>query len=163
MRARLVSLKSRMMPISNAETGGTYFCLHFYLPAFFNLFWRNRFANLLSPNEKTYKYLFNRHSEGSPIPQIKVFHALDLVYLFGTPIGGRLFPGYFNAEERELSDKMIAYFTNFAKYGKPTNDSIWPVYTRENPVTFVLDIGEPKTIVDYANFTCTFWDSIYPE
>ena len=46
----------------------------------------------------------------------KVCHAAELAYLFGIET---LTTFEFTQGERELSDRMISYWTNYAKYGDP--------------------------------------------
>ena len=42
-----------------------------------------------------------------------IFHAADLLYLFGYPLSGDQFP----KEDKEFSKTIINYWTNFAKHG----------------------------------------------
>ena len=55
-------------------------------------------------------------------------HGEDLAFLFHTaPLGGYKY----TADEEKLSNQMITYWTNLAKYGDPNGgrDSSWPQYT----------------------------------
>ena len=55
-------------------------------------------------------------------------HGEELAFLFHTaPLGGY----NYTAEEEQLSDHMITYWTNLAKYGDPNGagDLTWPQYT----------------------------------
>jgi para-nitrobenzyl esterase len=48
-------------------------------------------------------------------------------------------------EDRRLSELMINYWVNFAKYGNPNEKGMpeWPVYNVENPTVMYLK-GNPK-------------------
>ena len=50
-------------------------------------------------------------------------HGEDLPYIFGAPItmgSNGPFQSYYSADERLLSEATMKYFSNFAKFGKPT-------------------------------------------
>lgn len=71
------------------------------------------------------------------------FHSCDLWYVFGTldrcwrPL---------TEGDRELSDRMIAYWTNFAKTGNPNGESLepWKPFGKEE---FVLHLNVKKIIL----------------
>ena len=74
-------------------------------------------------------------------------HGEELAFVFHS---APLFGYKFSAEEETLSNQMITYWTNLAKYGDPNgeSDTSWPAYTNqtrniihfltpENKVTFM--------------------------
>jgi para-nitrobenzyl esterase len=72
-----------------------------------------------------YVYRFTRPAPGSEPTKVGAFHSAELVYVFGTqasvdrPWAGR---------DRELSEQMQRYWTNFAKTGDPNGAGLpeWP-------------------------------------
>jgi para-nitrobenzyl esterase len=67
----------------------------------------------------------------------------------------------YTEEDKRLSETMITYWTNFAKYGNPNDDSLpaWPVYKPDKPTVMYLksdlrpgmfpNLEKLKTIDDY--------------
>ncbi|WP_186758598.1 carboxylesterase/lipase family protein [Echinicola salinicaeni] len=99
-------------------------------------------ANLQSKtgNSNVYLYYFDQHPEypkdspryghGSP-------HGQDVAYVFQTldKVGAGN-----NASDITLSNKMAAYWTNFAKHGDPNGHGLekWPVFNHANPKVMYL-------------------------
>ena len=73
-------------------------------------------------NEDIYFYHFNQKPSGEAGEVLGSFHAYEIGYVFG--LGG-LGP----IENKELSDCMLSYWTNFSKYGDP-NDSNLPNWSK---------------------------------
>ncbi|MBE1471636.1 carboxylesterase/lipase family protein [Kibdelosporangium phytohabitans] len=71
-------------------------------------------------------------------------HASDLPYLF---------PGY-DQPQGALSQRMIDYWTRFARTGQPAGE--WPRY----PVTMSLTSRNPARVDLAATHHCDFWDSV---
>ena len=62
------------------------------------------------------------------VSYVHVGHGTELAFLFHTaPLGGYKY----TADEEKLSDHMITYWTNLAKYGDPNGagNLTWPQYT----------------------------------
>uniref|UniRef100_A0A3Q3XFY5 Carboxylic ester hydrolase n=1 Tax=Mola mola TaxID=94237 RepID=A0A3Q3XFY5_MOLML len=84
---------------------------------------------------RTYSYLFNMKTRIPGFPRwVEAEHAEDLQYLFGKPFSTPLV--YF-PRHRDLSEHMMAYWTNFAKSGDPSiGDSKvpapWPPFTKHH-------------------------------
>ena len=80
------------------------------------------------------------------------YHGGELVYVFGTmaagpgPPGARPHPmavhGDWTGTDRQLSQTMIAYWTQFAATGNPNRDDLppWPAF--DPPAAMHLDLGE---------------------
>lgn len=78
-----------------------------------------RFAELRSMNSSkdTYLYYFARPLPTDGRPSLQgAFHSAELWYVFGTQERSWR---PFTDKDRELSARMISYWTNFAKYGNP--------------------------------------------
>jgi len=90
--------------------------------------------------QPTYIYKFDcpLPNDGRPCME-GTFHSAELWYVFNT-IGRSWRP--FAEADQALSDKVIDYWTNFAKYGNPNGKAdaevTWEVATKENPVVKVL-------------------------
>ncbi|KAM8933836.1 bile salt-activated lipase [Pelodytes ibericus] len=68
---------------------------------------------------KTYSYLFSHPSRMPIYPSwTGADHADDLQYLFGKPFKNQL---AYRPQDRDVSTAMIAYWTNFAATGDPSN------------------------------------------
>ncbi|XP_015417251.1 PREDICTED: bile salt-activated lipase [Myotis davidii] len=84
---------------------------------------------------RTYTYLFSHPSRMPVYPKwVGADHADDLQYVFGKPFATPL--GY-RAQDRTVSQTMIAYWTNFARTGDPNQGhsavpTQWEPYTQEN-------------------------------
>lgn len=83
-----------------------------------------------------YRYLFARKLPGS---EDGAFHSSELWYMFGTV--GRCWRAL-GAEDKELSDRMMDFWTGFAKTGNPngSGDTPWHRFTHANPYVQVLNV-----------------------
>lgn len=101
-------------------------------------------------NEKSTKPVFAyQFARQLPGDKAGAFHSSDLWYIFHS---FRHSWRPFNAGDKELSLKMVDFWTNFAKYGNPngkTNGS-WTAFTKATPQFMVLDVNGEK-----ATFTMT--------
>ena len=85
---------------------------------------------------KVFYYYFDQHpdyAEGSPRYGYGSPHAQDVAYVFG----------HLNVSNPEttktdvaISDAMVTYWTNFAKYGDPNDKGLpnWPAFSDKKPV-----------------------------
>ena len=85
--------------------------------------------------QPAYVYYFTRELPGD---HWGAYHSAELLYMFGT-----LDRCWRPWEERDyrLSEKMIAYWSNFMKNGDPNGEGlpVWKSCTRENPEPMILE------------------------
>ncbi len=84
-----------------------------------------------------YYYLFSRKLPGS---KDGAFHSSELWYMFHT-LNRSWRP--LTEDDYRLSDEMVDYWTNFAKYGNPNGKAsveTWPRFTYANPFVKTLNI-----------------------
>jgi len=88
----------------------------------------------------TYAYMFQRQLPGD---SSGAFHSSDLWYIFHS-MKHSWRP--FTAGDKQLSEQMVDYWTNFAKYGDPNGKSggVWKPYTAQSPQFLVLDADGNK-------------------
>jgi para-nitrobenzyl esterase len=91
--------------------------------------------------------------------RLKAFHALDVPFVFETTdVGG--YTGHSEAA-RDLSRRIAATWTAFARSGKPDDAAIphWPAYTAADRATLVLD-RECRVENDHGRETRLLWKEI---
>jgi para-nitrobenzyl esterase len=91
--------------------------------------------------------------------RLKAFHALDVPFVFETvDVGGYTDHG---KVAHELSGRIAATWTAFARSGKPDNPAIphWPAYTSADRATLILD-RECRVENDYGPETRLLWKEI---
>jgi para-nitrobenzyl esterase len=93
-------------------------------------------------------------------------HTIDIQFLFPDWHGGPLgIQHKLTAQERVLSEQLVAAWTNFMYTGNPnlTGDRPWPRYTPNSEAYFSQNVPKSSTITP-AQFTaahnCAFWDTI---
>ena len=122
-------------------------------------------AKVKSP---VYAYLFNRQPSfkvwGGPACRTddNVCHGAELPFVFHSAdkIGGQ-----FTADEEKLSDAMVDYWTNFAKYldpnGGPASSAVrWPKFTARVKEYLMLNTPQVTVQDDPYRGICDFWDSV---
>ncbi len=103
------------------------------------------FIQIREPISKqpVYKYYFKRALPSDGRPSIEgAFHSGELWYEFHT-LSRSWRP--FTEADYELSDRMVDYWTNFAKYGNPNGENVdgeWKVSTSANPYVQILDVKQ---------------------
>ena len=68
-----------------------------------------------------------------------VVHGAEVIYVFGRlPIS----PKPMTKQDYELSERMVTYWTNFAKYGNPNGSKggEWKPFTKDDKNTFIIDV-----------------------
>lgn len=136
--------------------------------------------SLLAHKVPVYAYEFDDRTAPSyypPMPGLKLlaYHTGDIQYLFplyhGSPIG---IVHQLNKQQEQLSDEMVAAWTNFAWSGNPNGlgNKPWPVYkdrslagSQTAPAILSENIPALSTFTDYQfsqAHQCNFWDSVAP-
>ena len=136
--------------------------------------------SLLADQVPVYAYEFDDRTAPSYYPvmpgfQILATHTGDIQYLFplyhGSPLG---IAHPLNRQQEELSDEMVAAWTNLAWTGNPNGlgDYPWPRYenrplaaSKTAPAVLSENIPSLSTFTDYAfsqAHHCDFWDSAEP-
>jgi para-nitrobenzyl esterase len=87
-----------------------------------------------------YAYMFQRQLPGD---SSGAFHSSDLWYVFHS-MKHSWRP--FTAGDQQLSNQMVDYWTNFAKYGDPNgkNGGVWKPYSIQSPQFLVMDADGNK-------------------
>ncbi len=99
----------------------------------------DQFAFLRETQSKNpvYAYRFDRRLPGEPNT---AYHSSELWFIFKTLKNSRR---PFTAADYELADRMMDYWTNFAKYGNPNGKNVdgeWKPDTKANPFVMHLDV-----------------------
>ncbi len=99
-------------------------------------------------SKPAYAYLFARPLPGD---SSGAFHSSDLWYIFHS-YAHSWRP--FTAGDKELSSKMVEYWTNFAKFGNPNGEEggIWTPYSAKVPELMIFDVkGDTASCTMSAN------------
>ncbi|TMS01371.1 bile salt-activated lipase-like [Larimichthys crocea] len=115
---------------------------------------------------RTYSYLFNMKTRIPGFPRwVEAEHAEDLQYLFGKPFSTPLV--YF-PRHRDLSGYMIAYWTNFARTGDPSNGDSkvpapWPAFTKYRHPYMIINNKISKSSISYdlRSYYVDYWTKTY--
>lgn len=95
-----------------------------------------------------FMYYFDQPQPSSPLTMVlksnKSYHGSDCFYVFNHLDQDSKMK--YTEEDRKLSETMVNYWINFAKYGDPNGKDLpkWPVYNVENPIIMYLK-GNPHT------------------
>lgn len=141
----------------------------------------------MAPNNspaKSFFYVFSYQSEKSLFSQrLGSVHGDELTYLFGAPIASQFLSSFgsfymnhtnFSKPEILLSQSLINYFANFAKFGNPngnittpfamtsSSDVIWPEYDASQRKYMSMGI-RPKIRDHYRTHRLSFWTHLVPK
>ena len=111
-------------------------------------------VRLASANQpKTFYYQFTQTI--SSVKDLGSFHGLELGFVFHTISNVKLVP--ISKKEIKLSDKMLLYWTNFAKQGDPNDNKLpkWPAYNSSTDMNIVLNT-KIKTDTGLRKDFCSF-------
>jgi para-nitrobenzyl esterase len=91
-------------------------------------------------SKPVFAYLFARQLPGD---SSGAFHSSDLWYVFHS-FSHSWRP--FNAGDQELSNQIVDYWTNFAKFGNPngTEKGVWTPYSAKNPKLILFNVKGDK-------------------
>ena len=90
-------------------------------------------------------------------------HASEIQYLFNTPAP---FPQALNADQQQLSDAMVGYWTRFARTGKPAahHASRWRRFDVNGGSDILSLEGSSPVLFGASAFRgdhkCLFWDGL---
>lgn len=115
-----------------------------------------------------FMYYFKHRSHNSPWPSWSgVLHADEISYAFGEPLNPRK---TFLPSEIELSQRIMRYWTNFAKTGNPSlgdggqwTPVYWPVHTAYGREYLTLDVNNTETGRGPRLKPCAFWKKYLPK
>ncbi|CAH1797487.1 unnamed protein product [Owenia fusiformis] len=134
--------------------------------------WTDLYAKYQSDFNNTFFYVFSYTPDYSILPVwMGAFHAMDLFPLFGycfindaqdVANETELFNIFdYSEEDKQFSDMIIGYWTNFAKYGDPNGNSpqnIWKPFTRkERNYLNIGNIPDIKLEKNYHQHRYAFW------
>jgi para-nitrobenzyl esterase len=132
-----------------------------------------RFADeLASPYVRTFAYEFR--DEKAPqnyFPPVSfpygAAHTSEIQYIFPfanpTGVGLNLARTPLDSEQERLSDRMVGYWTEFAKSGNPNGrgQPFWPRFHRDRQVMLSLVEPSPTPETNFATaHQCDFWDTL---
>ncbi|XP_049618654.1 bile salt-activated lipase-like [Syngnathus scovelli] len=115
---------------------------------------------------RTFSYLFNMKTRIPGFPRwVEAEHSEDLQYVFGKPFATPLI--YF-PRHRDLSRYMIAYWTNFAKTGDPSQGNTkvpvpWPAFGKTSRPFLTINHKMSKSSVGYdlRQSYVAYWTETY--
>ena len=127
---------------------------------------------LASPFVPTFAYEFS--DENAPqnyLPPMSIpyaaSHASEIQYLFPIPspsgFGLNLPQTPLDAKQQKLSDRMVGYWTEFARNGDPNGNGQphWPGFRRNHQVFLSLVPPSPTTITNFETaHQCELWDTL---
>jgi len=110
-----------------------------------------------------YSYEFRERTAPSYFPAtsypMRAYHTAELQYLFPMFKGGQGTAQPLNADQAKLSDRMVDYWTSFAKGGAPSADFSRFDPTKDN--VSILDLNPLKDEAGHGKSNhCEMWDAI---
>ncbi|XP_036139754.1 acetylcholinesterase isoform X3 [Monomorium pharaonis] len=167
---READFKDTEILIGNNENEGTYFILYDFIDFFekdqASFLERDKFLNIINTIFKNMSQIereaiiFQRTSTNVWGEWMGVMHGDEVEYVFGHPLNKSL---EYTDEERDLSLRMIHYFSRFAYTGMPTvTESEWPPYTRDHPKYFIWNAEKNDFGRGPRTTACAFWNEFLP-
>jgi len=134
-----------------------------------------RLAKIQSTCRNVFLYHFDYRISSNPWPEwLGVMHGYEIELAFGMPLYTQSqFTVPYNEKDKEVSRRMVKYWTNFAKYGNPngldsdsTDDStvVWPRYSEPTQRYLKIQasgdsVGKPSK---ERAFRCSLWENYIP-
>lgn len=115
--------------------------------------------NIAAAGVPSYLYLFDHDYPAARAKQLHAFHASELPYIFGYVGKGAPLPENWpvpeGAQEKSFSDAMLAYWTSFARTGRPTapHRPDWPRFAQHAGYMHFAETPEPSTNLMPGMFT----------
>jgi para-nitrobenzyl esterase len=122
-------------------------------------------------NATVYAYEFRDRTAPSYIPlpsyPMRAYHSSELQFLFPLFKGGQGTAVPLSAEQEQLSDTMVDYWTNFARAGSPNKTAkgkaapTWARYSPAQDNIQILDLATPRAAQGYGKENdCALWDPV---
>ncbi|CAK9818203.1 unnamed protein product [Anthophora quadrimaculata] len=110
---------------------------------------------------KVYYYFFTQRTSSNLWGEwMGVLHGDEVEYVFGHPMNISLI---YNKKERDLSFRMIRYFSKFAYSGMPTvHENEWPPYSRDQPQYYIFNAETTGLGKGLRTTACAFWNDFLP-
>jgi carboxylesterase type B len=116
-------------------------------------------AQALSAHVPTWSYQFDYDEAPFPIPwaDLGAFHGAEIQFVFKRPM--RLIGPGFTPDEAKLADRMMAYWTRFARSGDPNGDQLyWPRYDGDDRI--MLFNFQDRVAQGVRAGECRFWEGL---
>ena len=96
----------------------------------------------LSSNIPVYRYQFTKENHYH-----ETYHAGEMIYAYGN-VKNSPYKYRYNQSDVDLSNTMLKYWSNFAKYGDPNGEGLttWPLYN--NTDYKVMELGQNIGLID---------------
>ncbi|XP_030748324.1 acetylcholinesterase-like isoform X2 [Sitophilus oryzae] len=128
-------------------------------------------SKLTRDNQPTYVYRFDMKPSTKAVVKnipnwVSVPHLFDLIYVWGVPYWRQ--DQDWDYRDKRISDTIMSFWTNFAKYSNPTQGTSYPIkweaYTIERPGLLIIDNSFNMSSSGNLNYKAfTFWNEYYPK
>lgn len=130
-------------------------------------------ASYVSKDQPTYVYRFDtkpytRGATAEIAEWVSVPHLFDLIYVWGIPYWVNLPNQEWDVRDKQTSDIIMSFWSNFAKASNPTEFNLYPIrwdsFTEKDPAILIIDRNfsmSDSTSFNYKSFE--FWNNYYPK
>ncbi|XP_069460821.1 cholinesterase-like [Ambystoma mexicanum] len=110
---------------------------------------------------KLFLYYFDHRSSQEVLPEwTGVVHCAERPFLIGKPLER---PTNYSRAEQDLSERIMRYWANFAKYGNPNGQeesiNAWPVFSSKEQKYVSLNTKPLQSETKLHEEQCKFWKS----
>lgn len=116
--------------------------------------------NMGLARETAFVYRFNHRTQSDLDPSPGVYHSMELPYVFGTPA---TYGWNFTTAERELSLRMQAMWTHFAKTLQPATRESFPEFGNRTQSHLVLQTSGDVVEQGFRAKYCDLWRELFLE